>query len=87
MLKTIKNYFKPCLKSINMSLLNWFFRVAGFNYLKLGSHLPKIMLFASLNFFKNKIIKNAFYIILKALFILEIFKSLSWPFRHVGKTA
>ena len=31
--------------------------------------------------------KNAFYFILKALFVLRIFKFLSWLFGHVGKTA
>ena len=31
--------------------------------------------------------KNAFYFILKALFVLWIFKFLSWLFGHVGKTA
>ena len=34
-----------------------------------------------------KTIKNAFYFILKALFILKIFKFLSWHFGHVEKTA
>ena len=34
-----------------------------------------------------KIMKNAFYFTLKALFILKIFKFLSWIFGHVGKTA
>ena len=34
-----------------------------------------------------KMMKNAFYIILKALFILKIFKFLSRRFGHVGKTA
>ena len=29
--------------------------------------------------------KNAFYFILKALFVLEIFKFLSWRFGHVRK--
>ena len=29
--------------------------------------------------------KNAFYFILKALFVLKIFKFLSWLFGHVGK--
>ena len=33
------------------------------------------------------IMKNAFYFILKALFVLKIFKFLSWLFGHVGKTA
>ena len=31
--------------------------------------------------------KNAFYLILKALFVLKIFKFLSWLFGHVEKTA
>ena len=34
-----------------------------------------------------KVMKNAFYFILKALFILKIFKFLSRLFGHVGKTA
>ena len=34
-----------------------------------------------------KMMKNAFYFILKALFILKIFKFLSRLFGHVGKTA
>ena len=32
-------------------------------------------------------IKNAFYFPLKALFVLEIFKFLSWLFGHIEKTA
>ena len=31
--------------------------------------------------------KNAFYFILKALFIPKIFNFLTWPFGHVEKTA
>ena len=34
-----------------------------------------------------KMMKNAFYFILKALFVLKIFKFLSWLFGHVEKTA
>ena len=33
-----------------------------------------------------KMMKNAFYFILKALFVLKIFKFLSRLFGHVGKT-
>ena len=33
-----------------------------------------------------KIIKNAFYFILNVLFVLKIFKFLSWLFGHVEKT-
>ena len=31
--------------------------------------------------------KNAFYLILKALFVPKIFKFLSWLFGHLGKKA
>ena len=34
-----------------------------------------------------KMMKNAFYFILKAIFVLNIFKFLSRRFSHVGKTA
>ena len=34
-----------------------------------------------------KVMKNAFYFILKALFVLKIFKCLSRIFGHVGKKA
>ena len=34
-----------------------------------------------------KMMKNAFYFILKALFVHKIFKFLSWLFGHVEKTA
>ena len=34
-----------------------------------------------------KIMKNAFYFTLKALFVFKIFKFLSWFFGHVEKTA
>ena len=34
-----------------------------------------------------KMMKNAFYFILKALFVLKMFKFLSRLFDHVGKTA
>ena len=34
-----------------------------------------------------KMMKNAFYFILKALFVFKIFKFLSRLFRHVGKSA
>ena len=34
-----------------------------------------------------KMMKNAFYFILKALSVLKIFKILSWIFRHIEKTA
>ena len=48
----------------------------------------------SINFFficfsdsPSKAMKNAFYFILKALFVFKIFEFLSWLFVHVKKTA
>ena len=62
------------------------FLVAGF-FLRSGSHLPKkIGLFASLKSLL-RMMKNAFYVILKGLFVLKIFKFLSLIFGHVAKTA
>ena len=55
--------------------------------LKSDSRLPKkILLFTSVES-PLKMMKNAFYFILKALLVLKIFKFLSLFFGHVGKTA
>ena len=54
--------------------------------LKSDSHL-KNFLFISFNESPLKMMKNAFYFVLKALFILKIFKFLSWHFGHVAETA
>ena len=55
--------------------------------LKSDSHLQKkFMLFTSMES-ALKMMKNAFYFILKALFVVKIFKFLSWIFCHVEKTA
>ena len=35
----------------------------------------------------DQMMKNVLYFILKALFILKLFKFLSWLFGHVGKMA
>ena len=55
--------------------------------LKSDSHLPKIFCVACLIESHLKVMKSAFYLILKALFVLKIFKFLSRLFSHVGKTA
>ena len=47
------------------------------NNLKPGSHLPKKILFICFNESHFKKMKNVFYFILKALFVLKIFKFLS----------
>ena len=52
--------------------------------LKSNSHLLKKFICFNENLLK--IMKNAFYFILKALFILNKFKLLSWHFGHIEKT-
>ena len=56
-------------------------------YIKSDSHLPKKICVICLIESPLKIMKNAFYLILKTLFVLKIFKFLSRLFGHVGKTA
>ena len=53
--------------------------------LKSDSHLPKKYYLLQLQPFKND--ENAFYFILKAIFVLKIFRFLSWLLGHVEKTA
>ena len=55
--------------------------------LKSDSQLSKQIFFICFNDSPSKVMKNAFYFILKALSVLKIFKFLSWLFGHVGKTA
>ena len=55
--------------------------------LKSDSHLPNIFIIICFNDSSSKIMKNAFYFILKAYFVLKIFKSLPWLFGHVEKMA
>ena len=56
------------------------------DYLKSNSQLSKKKIIC-FNDSPSKMMKNAFYFILKALFVLKIFKFLSWFFGHVEKTA
>ena len=55
------------------------------NILKSDSNLPKKNFFICFNGSPSKMIKNAFYFILKSLFVLKTFKFLSWLFGHVEK--
>ena len=64
--------------------INYYF--ARFSTLKSDSHLPKFFLFA-LMIALQKMMKNAFYFTLKALFVLKILTFLSWLFGHVEKNA
>ena len=55
--------------------------------IKVGLSRSKKVFFIYFHDSPLKMIKNAFYFILKALFVLKIFKFLSWHFGHVEKTA
>ena len=61
--------------------------ICKLKWLKSDSHLPKKFLFICFNESPLKIMKNVFYFILKALFVLKIFRILSWHFGHVENTA
>ena len=61
-------------------------RLKIFTPLKSDSHLPKTFCYL-LDESPLKMIKNSFYFILKALFVLKIFKILSRLFGHARKTA
>ena len=52
-------------------------KLKNFKKLKLNSHFPKKNFFICFNDSPSKMMKNAFYFILKALFLLKIFKFLS----------
>ena len=57
-----------------------------FFQLKLDCHLSKIfVLFDCMKALRK--MKNVFYFILKALFVLKVFKCLSWLFGRVEKTS
>ena len=55
--------------------------------LKSDSNLQKNICFICFNESPLEMVKNAFYFILKALFVLKVFKFLSWLFGQVEKTA
>ena len=56
-------------------------------WFKIGLWASKIICVICLIEIPFKIMKNAFYFILKALLVLKIFKFLSRLFGHVGKMA
>ena len=57
------------------------------DFFKVGLSPSKKICFVFFDESPLKMMKNAFYLILKALFVLKIFKFLSKTFGHVGKTA
>ena len=54
---------------------------------KVGFSSSKKIGFFLSNKIPVKVMKNTFYFILKALYVLKIFKFLSWLSGHVEKTA
>ena len=89
-------FMKPCLSCKSAipgncyMLMNWSLLVKHLmNWkedLKSDSHLPKKIVFCLIES-SLKMVKNVFYFVLKAFFVLKIFKFLSQHFGHVGKTA
>ena len=67
---------RACIKSDISSGVVGVMNSSAFGFLKSDSHLPKKFLFICLNESPLKLMKNAFYFILKALFVLKIFKFL-----------
>ena len=80
----IKNQLVSKTKSCSKDFFN------NTSYLKISlksdPHLPKIFIIICFNDSPSKMMKNAFYFILKAVFVLKIFKLLSWFFGHVEWT-
>ena len=58
-----------------------------FRGVKAGLSPSKNNFFICFNDSPSKMMKNAFYFLLKALFVLKIFKFLSWLFGQIEKTA
>ena len=56
-------------------------------FLKSDSHVPNSFCVICLIESPLEVMKNAFYFILKALFVFKIFMFLSQHFGHVGETA
>ena len=90
------NWIISCLKQIVgtiylICMTNWLNEVlydgkAASKCLKSDSHLPKKS-FICFNESPLKMMKNAFYFILKVFFIFKIFKFLSWLFSYIEKMA
>ena len=61
--------------------------LSNFWNLKVGLSPSKKNFLFALMIAPSKMIKNAFYFVLKALFVLKIFKFFFWLFERVEKTA
>ena len=77
-----KQFFRILFHKISVDpILNFL----SLTCLKSDSHLSKKKSYICFTESPLKIMKNAFHLILKALFVLKIFKFLSWLFGHVRK--
>ena len=70
---------------VNRKIFGWFLVFSS--VIKVGLSLSKKACVISLIENPLEMMKNAFYFILQALFVLKLFKLLSRLFGHVGKTA
>ena len=78
--------FVKILLKFEKYLLAWIKQNLMKTHLQTDPHLPK-NIFIWLNDNPSKMMKNAFYFILKARFVLKIIKCLSWIFGNAEKTA
>ena len=77
------------LQKLYRSATLWTMFFAGFSIFSAKLNALKVHAWVWYNFFTTesplKMMKNAFYFMLKALFVLKIFTFLAWLFGHVGK--
>ena len=86
-----QNLFDPMCWNMNewkqLLLYLYLYILEGKKLLSLTLTFQKKVFFICFNDSSSKMMKNAFYFILKALFLLTIFKFLSWLFERAEKTA
>ena len=82
LISSIKTNKASCRNSVPSNILKLFKKEFS-KHLKLDCHLPKKNVIICFNDSLSKMMKNAIYLILKALFVFKIFKFLSSLFGHV----
>ena len=87
----IKNTTLAFIHFFDISLLSFIIKFVflSFSFLYLMTYLSWTLTFYKKIFYlaRWKMMKNAFYFIVKALFVLKVFKFLSWLFGYVEKGA
>ena len=88
---SIKNTTLAFIHFFDISLLSFIIKFVflSFSFLYLMTYLSWTLTFYKKIFYlaRWKMMKNAFYFIVKALFVLKVFKFLSWLFGYIGKGA